>query len=277
MSMTNSQKPIVHVVFNMSAAGSLGQALGQLGVDQAVIGLPDDLSLGPINPPAADLRGQWMEETLGDDGFGDYGQRADLFWDRATDRNVTPVAWVCWRSAMESAGFLEFVWRIGGSPFRVVDITQVEFASRAGRPGPSTWHAKSFGFVPSDSIVTAGLLDSQIVLSELQLQAYRDHWERLRTESAPLRVVGDQGLQSAPMTHFDDVIASQVTSEWRNCARVVAQSLGAILDQGFWQCGDLVLWSAVRRLVDEGVFEMKGDGMVMRENHVRLSNRSESA
>ncbi|WP_416361734.1 DUF1835 domain-containing protein [Mesorhizobium sp. AR02] len=180
VSMIEPQKPVVHVVFNMSAAGSLRQALRSLKLHQTVIGLPDDLSFGPIDPPTADLRGQWVEDTLGYDRWQDLPQSVDLFWSRATGRDVTPVAWVCRRSAEEFAGFLEFVSRIGDHPFRVVDITQVEFAPRPDRSESETWRAGSFGSVPSDSIAKARLLDSQTVLTGQELRTYRDLWRRLR-------------------------------------------------------------------------------------------------
>ncbi len=267
-----SEKPVLHVVFNMSAAESLRQALLQLGIDETVIGLPDDLSIGPIDPPAADLRGQWIEDILGYDRW--QGQdEADLFWDRATGRDVVPVAWVSCRSAMEFAGFLEFVWRIGDHPFRVVDITLVDFAPSPDRSETKTWRAVSFGFVPSDSIVKARLLDKQTVLTGQELQTYRDLWRRLRDENASFRVVSDLGLHSAPITHFDKIVASQVTNDWQKCSRVVADIMVALWGDGF-QVGDLVLWSRVRALADEGVFEMKGDGgLRMRENYVRLPHR----
>ena len=266
--MTKPEKPVVHVVFNMSAAGSLKQALADMGVRQTVIGLPDDLSFGPIDP-RSDIRGQWVEDVLGYDDFGDYGKRADLFWSQATAEGINPVAWVCRRSAAEFAAFLEFAWLIGDHPFQVVDITQVEFASSADRSGLKTWRAATFALVPSDNIVNAGLVNRRTILTGVELQAYRDLWKRLRAENAPFRVASDLGLHSAPITYFDGVITSHVSDNWQRCAHVVAESLGA-LDDGFRQCGDLVLWSRVQALADEGVFEMKGDGTLMRESSVRL-------
>ncbi|RUU57942.1 DUF1835 domain-containing protein [Mesorhizobium sp. M2C.T.Ca.TU.009.01.2.1] len=114
--MTKPEKPVVHVVFNMSAAGSLRHALAHMGRHETVIGLPDDLSFGPVDPPAIDLRARWMEDVLGFERRPDLEQEADLFWSRATGRDIAPVAWVCRRNALEFAGFLEFVWRIGDHP-----------------------------------------------------------------------------------------------------------------------------------------------------------------
>ncbi|TPJ52001.1 hypothetical protein [Mesorhizobium sp. B2-7-1] len=49
------------------------------------------------------------------------------------------------------------------------------------------------------------------------------------------------------------------------CAKILV----ALWDDGF-HCGDIVLWSRVRALEDEGVFEMKDDGTLMHESSVRL-------
>lgn len=267
--MTKPENPVVHVVFNMSAAVSLRQALADMGLRQTVIGLPDDLSFGPIDPPTSDLRGQWVEDVLGYDRWREHERDADLFWDQAMERDIAPMAWVCRRSAMEFAGFLEFLWRIGDHPFRVVDITEVEFAPRPDLSELTSWRAGSLGFVQPDSMVKAGLLDSPATLTGQELQAYRDVWKRLRAENAPIRVAGELGLHSAPITSFDKAITSHVADDWRKCSRVVADSLAALWDDAI-HCGDLVLWSRVRALADEGVFEMKGDGIRMRNSSVRL-------
>lgn len=244
-----------------------------MSLKETVIGLPDDLSVGPIDPPAADLRDRWTEDTLGFDNWPDLGQRSDLFWTQATDRDVIPVAWVCRQSAAEFAGFLEFVSRVGDHPFRVIDITEVEFASRPGRSESTTWRAGSFGVVPSDSIVGARLLERQATLTGQEQQACRDLWKRLRAENAAFRVVSDLGLRSAPITYFDKAVASQVTDDWQKCSHVVGKTLVTLRDDGTY-CGDLVLWSRVRALADEGVFEMEGDGVRMRNSSVRLASRA---
>jgi hypothetical protein len=271
--MTKPEKPVVHVVFNMSAAGSLRHALAHMGRHETVIGLPDDLSFGPIDPPAIDLRARWMEDVLGFERRPDLEQEADLFWSRATGRDIAPVAWVCRRNALEFAGFLEFVWRIGDHPFRVVDITEVEFAAKPNRSESATWRAGAFGLVPSDSIVRARLLERQTTLTGQELQAYRDLWKKLRTENAAFRVVSDLGLHSEPITYFDRAVASQVTEDWQKCNHVVGKILVALWDDGTY-CGDLTLWSRVQALADGGVFEMKGDGARMRDSFVRLASRA---
>ncbi len=211
-----------------------------------------------------------MDEVLGYDDFADYGPRADLFWKEATSASISPIVWVCRRCAQEYAGFLEFLWRIGDQAFQVIDITEVEFVTRPGRPGPPTWITPTFGFVAPIDMIDARLLDRHSTLSDQQKCDYRRMWEALRAENAPLRIVSNEGLYSAQITHFDDVIASCLTHEWQRANAVVGEAIGKLLEDRFDRCGDLVLWSRVRTLADQGSFEMKGDGAVMHKSYVRL-------
>ena len=66
---------------------------------------------------------------------------------------------------------------------------------------------------------------------------------------------------------------THVTDDWRKCSYVVANCLTTLWDDGAY-CGDLVLWSRVRALADEGVFEMDGDGVRIRNSSVRLASRA---
>ena len=49
----------IHVVFGTAAACSIGKALDRMGRRARVIGLPDDLSFGPIDPTSSELRRAW--------------------------------------------------------------------------------------------------------------------------------------------------------------------------------------------------------------------------
>ncbi|WP_175525633.1 DUF3658 domain-containing protein [Bosea sp. OK403] len=265
-----SAKPFVHVVFGMSAAGSLRQALAKLALDQTVLGLPDDLSFGPINPPAHDVRDQWIEEVLGYDDYEEYGQRAEIFWKQATDTAVTPVAWVCRRCASEYSGFLEFLWRIGDQHFLVIDMTDFQFPANPNRPGSGSWITSTFGFVSENYIVNSGIIDTQTTLEKRQIDAYRALWAHLRTENAPFRVVSDAGLRSAPITHFDEAIKSCLTQDWQKCARVIHETMGILLDGNFHQSGNLILESRLRMLGAQHAVEIRGDASDSRTSEARL-------
>lgn len=265
--MTTAAKPTLHVVFNMSAAGDLRQALGRLGRRERVIGFPDNLSFGPIDPPSAPLRQAWIGYELGYD-FEEVVQMADLFWAEATSPDALPVAWVSRHDAAEYCGFLEFIWRIGDTPFRVVDFAGLEYANLRGEPVV----ARSLGVIPAHAIAAAGLPDRQMMLSQEATEAYRQAWRRLRLENAPLRIVDETGLVSAPITYFDDVVRSCATDQWRHGHQVVGEAMMKAWDgPAGYRPSDFVIWGRVRSLGKAGVLEIEGDRSDMRETRVRRS------
>ncbi len=69
----------LHVVFGMAAAGSIREALTSAGRRERVIGCPDDLSFGPINPPSSDLRRPWAAFFLNYE-FDETVGMAEIFW-----------------------------------------------------------------------------------------------------------------------------------------------------------------------------------------------------
>jgi hypothetical protein len=121
-------------------------------------------------------------------------------------------------------------------------------------------------------IVENGLLDSARPLPPAERQKYLALWERLRTENAPFRVLGEEGLQSAPISFFDRPLLSRVTADWQKIARVVGHVLADSADDARFQTGDLVLLSRMWALIDAGLLESRGDVSNMRSGEVRLPN-----
>ncbi len=266
--MTPGAKPPVHVIFAASAAGSVRQALNEMGCREAVIGLLDDLSYGPIDPSSNPARREWMGRSLGE-GYREVVQRADLFfWPEATSPIALPLAWFSRRRASEYAGFLEFVWRMEDSSYRIVDVTDVELDA------PKSAGAKiilsALSLLAPRQVIEARPLDRQRAPEPDEVEHYRALWRKLRAENAPLRVVDKNGLASAPINHFDDVIVSCASGEWRKGAFVVGSTIMTLLETPMPQSpGDAMLWTRVCALADAGILEIKGDGSSMRDTLVR--------
>ena len=121
---------ILHFVFTPSGAGCLVQALRKAGRDDQVIASFDDLSFGPINPSDSSLRAKWVENELGRTDWNDIGSGSERLWDEALFPDNRKVAWLSRRSAMEYAGFLEWLRRLGDAPCEVVDLTEVKVSHR---------------------------------------------------------------------------------------------------------------------------------------------------
>ena len=250
---------IAHFVFTPSGAGCLVQALRKAGRDDLVVASFDDLSFGPINPSNASSRAKWVEDELGRTDWGDTAAESERVWDEARFPDNRKVAWLSRRSAMEYAGFLEWLWRLGDAPCEVVDLSEVNISYRPehGPPRPPRL-AMSLGMLHHDTIRNNNLWDLAAPLQMTERGRYRELWRQLRSESAPLRVSDGAKLLSAPISFFDSVLLSYVTDDWQKVARVVGPAMASQMDDWICQTGDMFLAARINALAKSGRLEIRG-------------------
>lgn len=260
----------LHIVFNSSAAAGLRDALRQAGRDERVVSLFDCLSFGPINPPDPELRRKWVEEELGYTGWEEVVGEATSFWPEALSISNRRIAWLSRRSAQEYAGFLEWLWRLGEEPIEVIDLTDVMVAGNDdGLTKPHL--AISLGMLPQHKILENDLLDRTETLTAVLRTQYRKLWGRLRTENAPLRILSEGELVSAPLSFFDPLLLSCATPEWQKAARVIGVALSDFWKTSVLQTGDLVLCARARALAGAGRLEFRGDVSDIQNSELRLA------
>ena len=249
----------LHVVFRPSGAGSLRQALEDAGRDDQVVSAFDDLSFGPINPPDLPLRSKWVENELGWTGWDGLARDSEAFWREALSRGPRKVAWLSRRSAMEYAGFLEWLWRTGDAPCEVVDLSEVMISHHPGHdlPRPPVL-AVSLGTLNPDAIGRDKLWDLAKPLRQATRGQYRELWQQLRTENAPLRVTDGAKLVSAPISTFDRRLMSYATNDWQKTARIVGMTLSSQMDDDLIQAGDMFLAARIDAIVESGGLEIQG-------------------
>jgi len=259
----------LHVVFTPSAAGELRKALKATGRNGDVVSLFDCLSFGPINPHDPAARCKWVEEELDYTGWENVITDSRDFWDRPYAHRGPIIVWTSRRSADEYAGFLEWLSRFGDLDFEVVDVTTATVGHRGPDGNISRRPAISLGILHSHEILELVLMNSAEKLSAALHGHYRTHWDRLRAENAPLRVLSGGELVSAPITFFDQLLLSHAKSDWQKVAMVVARALTEFWDTQTLQTGDLVLAARVRSLVASGFLESRGDLAHIRSSQVR--------
>jgi hypothetical protein len=253
----------------VAAAGSLRQALRQTGQKEGVVSLFDSLSFGPINPPSPELRCKWVEKELGYTNWEEAVGEANSFWTEALSTGDRKVAWLSRRSAQEYAGFLEWLWRLGEEPIEVIDLTEVIVAGN--KNGAAKPHlAISLGMLPPQQILENNLLDRAEKLTPVLRAQYRELWRRLRIENAPLRILGEGALVSAPLSFFDPLLLSCATSKWQKAARVIGEALWESSTASVFQIGDFVLCARARALVESGRLESRGDLFDIQNSGLRL-------
>jgi hypothetical protein len=262
---------VLHFVFTPSGADCLVQALRKAGRDDQVIVSHDDLSFGPINPGDASSRVKWVERELGQTDWADQTTGSDLVWDAARSPN-RKIVWLTRRSAMEYAGFLDWLWRLGDAPCEVVDLTDVTVSSyqEHGSPKPPRF-AISLGMLHHDKICSDKLWDLAKPLQINGQRGYLDLWQQLRSENAPLRVINGDRLVSAPISFFDELLTSFVTDRWQKVARVVGHAMASQMDDWIVQSGDIFLSARLDALARGGRLEIRGGSAHdMRVSEVRL-------
>jgi hypothetical protein len=280
--------PILHVVFTESGAASLREALTASGRDDAVVSLADNLSFGPIDPVDPEARRNWVEKELGfagwpctpeqdgDNGWRDISIKAHAFWNESLSQQHRMVAWVSRRSAMEYAGFLEWLWRRGDAPCEVVDLTDVKISSRPEHGPPRRPRlAMSLGMLGHDTIRNNDLWDLAEPLQASARGRYLDLWHQLRLENAPLRVMDGDKLVSAPIAFFDSLLLSYVKANWQKVAKIVGKALTDHTMDSVFQTCDIVLAARTNALVKSRVLEFKGwDPFAIRFGEIRLPETS---
>jgi hypothetical protein len=247
-------------------------ALRDAGREEHVTCHLDNLALGPINPPDPQSRSNWFDRELGWTDSEWVWASTETFWKEALQEAVRKVAWLSRASSPEYTGFLEWLWRLDGSPCEVVDLTDMTVLHRRkdGTPtGPM--RALSLALMRPEMIIGNQLVDRAEPLTQTAREHHHTIWQQLRAENAPLRVVTADGLRSAPITFFDPLLLSCATAEWQRAARVVGEAMGK---DEFLQAGDLILATRVLDLVELGLLEGRGNLMNIREGEVRLAKQA---
>jgi Protein of unknown function/Domain of unknown function (DUF1835) len=247
-----------HFVFTPSGAGCLVQALRKAGRKDFVVASFDNLSFGPIDPPDSSLRAKWVENELGNTEWHEHATDSERDWNEARFPGHRKVAWLTRRSAMEYAGFLEWLWRLGDAPCEVFDLTELKVSHPEHGPPRPPRLAISLGMLHHDKICSDKLWDLAEPLQMTARARYRELWRQLRAENAPLRVIDGDRLVSAPISFFDSLLMSHVTDAWQKVAWIVAPAMESTVDDDIIQTGDMFLAARIASLAKSGRLEIRG-------------------
>jgi hypothetical protein len=266
------KQTIAHFVFTPSGAGCLVQALRKAGRDDLVVASFDNLSFGPIDPPDSSLRAKWVENELGNTEWHEHAADSERDWNEARFPGHRKVAWLTRRSAMEYAGFLQWLWRLGDTPCEVVDLSEVKVSYPEHGEARPPRLAISLGMLHHDKICSDKLWDLAVPLQMAARARYLELWRQLRTENAPLRVIDGHRLASAPISFFDSLLMSYVTKNWQKVARVVAPAMAFGMDDDIVQADDMFLAARINSLAENGRLEIRGkSALEIFHSEVRLS------
>lgn len=245
----------LHVTFGQSAAHSLRLALKRLNVLEEVAPLIDDFTMGPLDPGDAEQRAAWEREELYDDDPIATSEDTLEFANRISNWPGRLIVWMSSRSARELCGLHELLWRLPNANLHLIDVATVEF-------GPTSPYddGRDFAIMRDERIVELGLIDTAKPVGDVARASYRNRWQQLREENAPLRVLNDNGLVSVPIDYFDERLRRLVTDDWQLGARIVGNLLGD-LSRGRYRefSSDIFLFERLFRLLDTDELEGQPD------------------
>ena len=262
-------KPLIHVMFGASAAGTLRQELRKADRKTKVVFPYDDFSFGPINPPDAIARMRWVHQEL-DLDWAEAVAQNQRFLAASLSGDVSPLVWISRRDARDYSGFLWWLAHLRSAPCDIIDATELTIVSPdSGGQAKPPWLAVSLGVLTADKMIT--LLDRKVPLDQAQRSEYMEVWRRLVAENAPLRVFDGSELTSAPITFFDSLVLSHATTNWLKTSKVVTESLIESWEGDRRPTNHVVLEARVRALARAGALEWRGDLLNMHQCEVRIA------
>ncbi len=254
----------LHVTPGHSAAASLRHALRAAGSTDELAPCPEDFSFGPISSPGA--RAAWWKALFDEPdppGF------LRLFWQRLEAWDGRLVLWFGRGSAWDLSFLHLMADSLPDRPLFAVDVTGLPYSSTRNDGTRTVCES-----MPTVSIVVPGLLQSLLgmerELGQEERAALRARWQMLAREDALFRVVGEEGLVSAPDDYFDQALMDAATPGWRRLARVVGDAMAS--ERARFQVGDLMLHVRAVALMLHGRLLADGDPWDIRACKVRLSD-----
>jgi hypothetical protein len=240
------------------------------GREEKVVEIWHDLNIGPIDPSDPAGRAKWLEKEIGPENIFT-SERAALEADYPDQHKV---AWFTRRSAMEYAGFLGWLWHRGDTPCDIVDLTDVEIKYPLQTEPPGPWRLPSLALLPYDIIHRNKLWDLCRPLPMTERLKHRELWQQCLAENAPLRVIEDGKLASAPISFFDPLLIYHIGRQWQSIARVFSSVTNFHWEDGVWQTNDAFLAARIRTLVESGQLEIRGHtGLLFTRGEVRQAQK----
>lgn len=283
-----AQYHTTHIVFGDSPSGSLKIALSNLGLShqERIVTFSDLFSIGQIwnlhNAQGISNRFKWLRNHIISDDE-DFNHHEEHFKQTIVDLQRTPndhpiIIWVG-ENAHEQTG-LRFVLYLLKEKVNDIYIiyTNEAYKSYFDRP--------DIDFAP----LNMGELSSKLLmkiyenekkghlLTQLERKTFEVEWEQLSQTSDVLRIWKKHKIMSVSENFYDDYIINTVKKFHQNqqqkdfikSARIIGEVMGH-LDQ---YIGDQFIEYRVRRLIVDGVFDLKGVPKAMHYYSIKLRQES---
>jgi len=250
----------LHIALGDSAAGSLRVACSNHGMPGSVFSIPDDLSHGPLDDGR--LRVDYMRSCF--EGYDDWWIDVDdafTPWNalvsKIDEANVDTVIVWAGDNVSEETFLCMACWWLREQPVRLLrPVVQSE-------PGRNYVAVQAPADL-ADMFPTAGEL-SNAVRGE-KASSFR----RLCDDHGVLRHWNKGWVETVSADFYDHLLRVCLPDDWQVAARVVGAAMGQCDNHN--AMSDLFFSSRLRRLIENGVVDVKGKPEQLRDYYVRISD-----
>ncbi|MBE3570179.1 MAG: DUF1835 domain-containing protein [Bacillales bacterium] len=278
---------MVHILFGDSPAGSLKVVLKDLGVykEENVISFGEVFSVGPIRQlheeSGKKARFDWIKNNFSDKycEFFEYKQKFQrtIHQIKSIPEGKSIAIWIA-ENSHEQTGLRYVLHLLKGKnhEIKVINTTKM-YAEHFNRPD-SKYVVLHTGEIPPEKLqVIYEQSKQKAPLSQLERERFEQEWLSLSENGEALRIWRNGRILSVPEDYYDQYIinrakklhSKQKTNDFMKSARLIGEVLGH-LEQ---YVGDEFLEYRLRRLIEKGVFEMKGSLEAMRYYSVKLRSK----
>ena len=263
----------IHIVFGDSAMGGLRQALNILNPENRgrILSAGDLFSAGPLGGPDEEeglrRRREWWlrlcRDIGADRGTEDYflSQPGLLAASLAEVRREDEVCIWYGSNASDQTGLRYIINRLEGESPDVflLNVSDFQVPDSSGR----LYRPRSAGECSPERL--AELAGSFSVLSDHEARELREEWKSLSRREDVLRNWKDGELREADETYFDEMLSGAAGEDFLMAARIV----GTVMGRSDQLVSDLYLEWRLRKLIDTGRLEARGDMSALRFYEVR--------
>jgi hypothetical protein len=279
----------VHILFGASPAGSLKVALKKMGTkEEKVLSFWDMFSIGPVwrlhETSGEESRFDWIKTVMNDkyEEFQDYKQQFQntVHQIMSISEDVPITIWVA-ENAHEQTGLRYVLHLLKNKPNEIQVINSTELYAEHFHQPDISYTVLHTGEIPPEKLqVIYRQSKSNSLLSQQKRENLEQEWLGLAENKKTLRIWRDGRIICVDVDYYDQYIIAKAkelqikrqqkreTDDFMKSARIIGEVLGH-LDQ---YVGDSFLEYRLRKLIEEGIFQVRGSMKAMRFYSVRLKS-----
>ncbi|MDR8731427.1 DUF1835 domain-containing protein [Burkholderia pseudomultivorans] len=251
----------IHVIQGGTAAASLREALAQAGRDERVVGLLDDLGVGPLKgaDELSDTRATFWQRVLGDQ-IPDWKAEVEQEFPRLDQLAMDTGQVVVWHAPSVGDKLLlrRVAYHLRNVPQRLNEVR----LSAADLDAPQRASLSRADQACSTGMFSPAQLGRKrpaaAPISVLRIGRLALEWQEAKHLNAELRYWVSNTIKSGHYADLDALILARAEAGWRP-ARHLVGSIMADADRGGLFVSDSIAWWRCRELAAAGRLELQDD------------------